>query len=213
MNARWPRLLVLAALPWVAAAARPALGDGADATLWRSRGGDTTWWLNRDVLRSLGIALRDSAERTDRAKEFGNYLEMHFAATDDSGFALRLRGAALVRLDASALRHRGGPVFALPQGELDLRGFRLQRRSGGAFGLDVSDAQGRVWFNLDHAHQYVDIAAGRFAVRHMDLRLAPALAQRLGHPEFAGLLVGGMQSEASGLSAAGPAGAGDDAVE
>lgn len=212
MNARWRRLLVLAALPWAAAAARPAIGDGAEATLWRSRGGETTWWLNRDVLRPLGIALQDSAGRTDRTKDFGNYLEMHFAATDDSGFALRLRGAALVRLDASALRHRGGPVFALPQGKLDLRGFRLQQRRGGAFGLDVADAQGKVWFNLDHAHQYVDAAAGRFAVRHMDLRLAPALAQRLGHPEFAGLLVGGMQSQAAGLSADGAVRAGGAAA-
>ena len=64
MNARWRRLLVLAALPW-AAAARPAIGDGAEATLWRSRGGETTWWLNRDVLRPLGYGVVDDPEGAD----------------------------------------------------------------------------------------------------------------------------------------------------
>jgi hypothetical protein len=162
---------------------------------WRTRGGETTWWLNEDALRALAIRPIRQGASTNQASS--PYLELHYAAEPATGFSLRVRGDVFNRLEAADVRHRGGPVLALPEGELDLRGFRLLRRSGSAFGLDVADANGTVWFRLDHAHQYFDRGAGSFAVRYMDLRIAAALARRLGRPEFDGLLVGGMQTAAT----------------
>lgn len=172
----------------------PARKTAATET-WRSGGGETTWWLNRDVLRPLGIGVVRTGGAA--AQDSSPYLQLQYAAESITGFSLRLRGGALDRLEAADLRHRDGPVFSLPHDELDLRGFRLQRRGAGAFALDVTDAQGVVWFHLDHAHQYFDRDAGRLAVRYMDLRLAPALAQRLGRPELRNLLIGGMETIAS----------------
>jgi len=192
-------LLGLASFP-SAIASDVSSHPSAAATL-QTRGGETVWWLNQDALQPLGIGVARLDRRTDARPEIGHYLEWHFAAESDSGFLLQLQGNRFGRLQEAALRHRGGPLFALPQGELDLRGFRLQRRAGGVIGLDVADAQGKVWFQLDHVHEYLDAPAKTFAVKYMDLRLAPALALRLGRPDFAGMLVGGMQSTAAELEA------------
>jgi hypothetical protein len=198
-------IFALAGLLGSASFAASGASENADTsvakTVVQSHGGETAWWINKDALEPLGIRVARLDKRTDSKPENGHYLEWHFAAASDSGFRLRVQGNRFDRLEDGALRHRGGPVFELPQGELDLRGFRVQRRAGGAIGLDVADAQGLVWFQLDHAHEYLDTSARTFAVKYMDLRLAPALAQRLGRPEFAGMLVGGMQSIAAELEA------------
>ena len=190
-------------LAWLAAAGASEVQSVVPGEmLVQSRGGETVWWINKDALQPLGIRVARLDQRTDTKSEIGNYLEWHFAAESDSGFRLRVRDHRFERLEEGAMRHRGGPVFQLPQGELDLRGFRVQRRAGGVIGLDVADAQGQVWFQLDHVHEYLDASAKTFAVKYMDLRLAPTLAQRLGRPDFAGMLVGGMQTTAAELLAA-----------
>ena len=104
-------------LPKLAEAAGPDAAPPVET--WQSRGGETTWWLNRDALRPLGVAVAHADASAGKATSA--YLELRYAAESTSGFSLRLRGDVFKGLEAADLRHQGGPVFSLPQGELDLQ--------------------------------------------------------------------------------------------
>lgn len=190
-------LAVLAAPPaWSQARAAQGGADPAQAP------GETTLWFNQGALAPLGLEIvRSEGERGGREQAVADYRELRFDLQPDS--ALRWRADAQGRfaaLEPGSAGHAGGFVLRVRGGgEVDLRGFRLRHSGAARIGLELSDTRGQAWFVLDHAHHFVG-DGGALALRHMDLRLAPALAQRLGRPELAGRLVGGAQTEGAALA-------------
>ena len=176
---RWLLLLAaLIALPaWSLLRAAEAAAGQAQA------GGETTLWFNQGALVPLGLEIVHSeGERGGAQVAQADYRELRFALQPDS--ALRWRADAKGRfaaLEPGSAGHAGGFVLRLRSGgEVDLRGFRLRHSGTARIGLELTDAGGQAWFALDHAHHFVG-DGGVLALRHMDLRLAPALAQRLGN--------------------------------
>lgn len=155
--------------------------------VWAASGGTTQWHFNVDALRSLGIAI-------DRMPvDARGYIDVVIPVSTTTALEFHAPGGRLDSLVGGALSHRGGFVARFPGGKVDLRHFRLLPRAGSKLGLDVVDAQGRVWFMLDHAHDYLDENIGRFDIRHADVRLGEAFAVALDRSDWAGALVGGAE--------------------
>jgi hypothetical protein len=170
-----------------------------ESRTWLAWGGETTFHFNPDELNRLGlrIASSDGASRRVDGVPGVRYGIVAFPALDASLLEIRHEGRAIAGIGGGALRHAGGPVFADARGAIDLRGFSLRASPGTRAGLDVVGADGTVWFTADHAHYgFDDAASTTFSMRHMNLRLAPALATRLGHPEYAGAPIGGIEFHA-----------------
>lgn len=165
--------------------------------------GETTLWLNQGVLAPLGLSL--SAEQADTGTAAGTdagYRELRFALAAGQALRWRREHGRFAALETGSIGHVGGFVLGLPDGtELDLRGFRLQQRGTARIGLELADARGTAWFTLDHAHHFVE-AGDVLAIRHLDLRIGAALAQRIGRPEWQGMLLGGAQTRGSRIAAA-----------
>lgn len=182
---------LLLALPALAVAA----GTGADTTAAAPPAGETTLWFNLGALAPLGLSvLRDCGGCADGGS-VADYRELRFAAAAGERLRWRREDGRFAAIEPGAMRHAGGPQLDLGEhGRVDLAGFQLRQRSGSRVALELADAAGRTWFTLDHAHVHVS-ADGALALRHMDLRIAPALAQRLGHAEWSGRLIGGARTE------------------
>jgi hypothetical protein len=170
-----------------------------ESRTWLAWGGETTFHFNPDELARLGLGIVSAAgasRRVDGApgKHYG---VVAFPALDASPLEIRHEGRAIAGIGGGALRHAGGLVFSGARGTIDLRGFSLRASAGTRAGLDVVGTDGTVWFTADHAHYGFDDASSRaFSMRQMNLRLARALAARLGHPEFAGAPIGGLEFHA-----------------
>jgi hypothetical protein len=214
-RARLSGLLLIAALagtPFVAAAVLPSTSVPAAGT-WLAWGGYTRFEFNPDALHLLGVEI----ERVDgaRMRSVGapglRYDSVEFPALDTSALEVNHTGRAISGIGGGALRHAGGLVLDTRGGTLDLRGFSLRASADTRVGLDVVDAQGRVWFTADHAHYgFEGDAQDVFAMRHMNLRLSASFASLLGAPARAGMPVGGIdfhaQTSASIESATAPDG-------
>jgi hypothetical protein len=160
---------------------------------WMSWGGDTTLVLDPDSLDDRGLALRnitdaDSAIHGERAVRRH---ELRFLAKPQGSLEYLAPNGVLDSLQGGALTHRGGFVLDYAGGRADLRGFILRPRAGSAFGMELTDAGGTVWFTLDHGHARLDRGSGRLEMLNMNLRLSAAFAEQLGHPQWSGQPVGG----------------------
>lgn len=178
-----------------ATAAAPAEAPSAAA---RISGGEAEFAFNPDAFAALGLRVADTEQAIDRTPGSAGvrYDVSRFAARDDEGMQI-LRAAAEPRgIGEGALRYTGGFVLEYPGGRADLRGFAL--RGGGArFDLVVLGADGSVWLSADHAHYGFGKETPRtFSMRHMNLRVAPRLAQALGQPALAGRPIGNLEFEA-----------------
>ena len=159
------------------------------------KAGSTTLWFNLGALAPLGLQLADDCGGCAAGEAVADYRELRFRIVSGEQLRWRREAGRFVALQRGAVAHRGGPQLQLAgRGTLDLRGFQLRQRGDAPIGLELTDARGEAWFTLDHAHAYVG-ADDALALRHMDLRIAPALARWLGHAEWSGRLVGGAQSE------------------
>ncbi|MBL8299124.1 MAG: hypothetical protein JNN30_12365 [Rhodanobacteraceae bacterium] len=185
MKASYLRAAALCAICCIAGAAQAA---------------ETTLLFNRGALAPLGIEVLDECGGCVAQRERADYREQRYAAVDAASLRWSGRPGRFGALLAGAVRHQGGPRLRLSSGErLDLAGFQLRRRGSARMGLELADAAGEVWFQLDHAHAYV-AEDGALSLQHMDMRVSEVLAQRLGRPQWTGVLVGGVQTE--GLAAA-----------
>ncbi|MBN8740014.1 MAG: hypothetical protein BGP24_21235 [Lysobacterales bacterium 69-70] len=173
----------------------------AAAAAAESDAAGTTLWFNQGALAPLGLRLDTDCGGCADAGLRADYRELRFAVAAGAGLRWRRAAGRFEALQPGRQTHRGGPRLRLADGSLlNLDGFALRQRGGARVALDLVDGQGRAWFTLDHAHVYVD-EAGALSLRHMDLRVGAALAQRLARPETDGLLVGGAQSDALAAAA------------
>ena len=104
-----------------------------------------------------------------------------------------VRNGNLQRFVGGSLQARGGEGIDSPAGRIDLTDFRLIPRVGEAAILDLVSSDGKAWFYIDRLMYELIDDKQRLAVRTMDVRITPELAQRLGMPETAGWTVGEME--------------------
>lgn len=186
--------------PWAAALfavglglALPSLGTerAGEAQQWTIWGGALEFNWNRELLADLGFERVEGVDvRTSKDQPWIEQLALREAAGLEItvGAASEFSGFAGGRLQS-----RGGFLLEGSAGRIDLRDLSLRPQTGNAFRLDVVGADGKAWFYLDRLmYKLEGGTAPELAVRAMDLRIAPALAKRLGYPEYAGWVVAGL---------------------
>jgi len=173
--------------------------SGVHAASWSLSDARTAISFNPSLLRDLGVQVRD-IERGDLRFDPHAHALVHdarlvFGARNDKRLAVDMQGHVLEHLLGPGLHHRGGFELAWKGGELSLRQFVLAPAfAPRSFELRTRD--GEVAFTADFAHFEVDREAGTLQLFNLDLRIAPALAQRLKQPQLAGVAIGTLELEA-----------------
>ena len=177
--------LATAAVLSAGVAGTPALAAPAAAVRaqqWTVMGGTVGVRWNTDLAGDLGLKL--AATGGQRGRQNGDEADV-FTLRQTGGLNFRVRNGNLSEFTGGLLQASGGYVVQAPFGRIDLTDFRLTPRAGTKTMLDVVGADGQVWFYVDRLMYELIDAGQRLAVRTMDLRITPELAQRLGQPEVA----------------------------
>jgi hypothetical protein len=181
--------------PWPAA----SLALEGVAPTWGGRG---RFELERGFVESFGLVEQGggswnaAADRwlLDVPLDADSFLEFRSLGRSFEGF----HGGSLRVQRAPELRSAAGGVVAL-------EGLSLVPGASGPRSLRLVDAGGHVLFELDYLHYWMHGKPDRIEVRNANLRVAPALAQALGHPELERTVAGvfGFESPAdfAGLGA------------
>ena len=176
-----------------------AADSAAGAGTWLAWGGQTRFHFNPDELDRLGIRIVRAEGASSRIEGAAGvrYEVDAFPALDASGLEINHEGRVVSGIGGGSLRHAGGLVLDVHGTTIDLRGFALRASPDTRIGVDVVDATGNVWFTADHAHYgFEDAAPDVFSMRHMNMRLSQHFANVLGHPEWNGNPVGGLDFRA-----------------
>lgn len=196
---RWPRIPVPALLAVALAAAVPlshvqaagspdvgGTGAAADQARWKIWGGEASFRWNRDLMSDLGIDV-SAAIGGGKADAYGRE---QFSVADASALDLAIGDAGFAGFTGGSLLVRGGFDLRTADGRILLRDMRLVPRADDGFTLDVVTADGSAWFYIDRMMYEIEgEATPQLSIQTMDLRVAQALAQRLGRPEAEGLAV------------------------
>ncbi len=98
-----------------------------------------------------------------------------------------MNNGALKNFVGGSLQMRGGYVLRLRDGStIDLRDLAFRVRPDYSNILDVVGSDGRAWFYTDRLMFELDNGGRTLAVRAADVRISPALANRIGVPEASG---------------------------
>lgn len=187
----WLLGLALALPACASAMARGEDGTGADRG-WIAGGGTLGLRWNRDLLAHLHLRLAATADVLPPApqREHGDFQQREsFALVDDDPLEFQLEQGSFRRFGGGSLRTRGGYLLELPGGRIDLRGMILRPGADRGTTFDVYGDDGKPWFYVDRPMFELSNDARRLELRASDLRIAPALAVRLGVPEAAGWAV------------------------
>ncbi len=120
-----------------------------------------------------------------------------FSSPKPWGLYFAAPGGAFAGFTGGNLRHLGGLTLRWAGGEAVLDGFELRPAAADPFALELVDAAGETLFRVDHVHAFVDPGAKRLELNNMDVRIAPALAVRIGDSRLAGLTVASMSVHAA----------------
>ncbi len=158
----------------------------ADQARWKIWGGQARFRWNRDLMSDLGIDV-SPAIGGGKADVYGRE---QFAVAEASALDLAIRDGAFAGFTGGSLILRGGFDLQLGDERILLRDVRLVPRADNGFVLDVLTADGNAWFYIDRMMYEIEgEAAPQLSIQTMDLRVAPALARRLGMSEAEGLAV------------------------
>jgi hypothetical protein len=171
-----------------------AAADTAKSQHWTVSNGTVGVRWNRELASDVGLAL--GAARSRHA-QLSWYEHEVFDLRQGGSIDFNVRHGNLQDFIGGALQARGGYVINTPTGPLDLSDFRLVPRRSAKAGsppiLDIVGADGKAWFYVDRLMYELIDGKQRLAVRTMDLRITPELAQRLGHPAVAGWVIADME--------------------
>lgn len=183
-------VLALAPAPLPALAAKQAfvraespVAAEAPVPAYRVWGGEWSFRFNHELLAQLGArvrfvdALRSEGPRTA------------IAIADAGGLEFLAPRGAFERFGSGGLSSRGGFVLELRGESIDLSQFVARARPKHARELEIVDRNGEVWFTIDRLMHGADWKKARWNVSMMDMRIAHALAARLGQPTSVGLAV------------------------
>jgi len=187
------KTLVLACMAALGAASVAHAGVISDARsqqaeTWSAWGGEIGFRWNPDLMANLGLSLDNPSERT-RTQDYHNH--QWFQLRESAGLQFTVKQDSLQKFTGGSLQMRGGYVLRLRDGSsIDLRNLTLHARTDGSNVIDVVSADGKSWFYISRLmFELVDDNAV-LAVQAADLRIAPALARRIGHPEASGWEIG-----------------------
>jgi hypothetical protein len=187
------RVLALSSLAVaLAAAAHAGVIDKAQrdgqaaltAQTWSAWGGELGIRWNRGLLSNIGVEVRAPAAKLDQPNVRGHEW---FAMREAAGLQFTVRNGALQNFVGGSLQMRGGYVLQLRDGStIDMRDLAFRVRTDNSNILDVVSSDGRAWFYTDRVMFELDNDGRTLAVRAADVRIAPALANRIGVPEASG---------------------------
>jgi hypothetical protein len=161
-----------------------AIDPAADRLV--ARGGEFSLRWNDDLLRDLGLARRGGEGR--------NEASYSVPLSKDAFLEADLSGRALLPFAAGRGELLGGFAFVLRDGKsLAWRNPRFVVRPGTALRLDFVSDDGAGLFYADNLMYAVSGDGRALELRSADLRVAPALAERLGHAEYAGIAIAELQ--------------------
>lgn len=160
---------------------------------WSAWGGTVGVRWNRDLAGDVGLRLAPAvAKHSELSWNEGEQFDLRQAGSLD----FDVRNGNLAGFVGGSLQARGGYVIDTPAGRIDLTDFRLVPRPG-AMGetpiLDLVSSDGQAWFYIDRLMYELAANGTKLAVRTMDLRISPALARRIGHPEVADWAIADME--------------------
>src|SRR3954465_10746517 len=183
--------LALACALVFAAAAQAGVIDKAQqaetsaAQSWSAWGGDIGFRWNSGLLKNIGVTIESAPAEQTSKHDFRRH--EWFAMREASGLQFSVKNGSLLAFTGGSLQMRGGYVLKLADGsKIDLRDLTLRVRANDARVLEVVSSDGKVWFVSDRIMFELADANKTLAVRAADLRIAPALASRLGRPDAAG---------------------------
>jgi hypothetical protein len=151
---------------------------------WAAWGGTVGVRWNQELAAELGLGLSAPQRALPERGWEGDDV---FPLREAGGLHFDVRNNSVQRLIGGELQSTGGYVLQTRGGPIDITAFRLvPRPERGAYPvLDLIGADGQAWFYIDRLMYELIAADTQLAVRTMDLRITPALARRLGHPEVA----------------------------
>lgn len=162
---------------------------------WTASGGTVGMRWNRDLAGDLGLRFSQAAGRHAELSWFDHEL---FDLNRGSTLEFDVRNGNLSRFVGGTLQALGGyTITTRDGGSIDLNNFRIVPRPGDTPILDLVSADGRAWFYIDRLMYELIDDRQRLAVRTMDLRITPELAQRIGHPEVADWAIADMEFTAN----------------
>jgi hypothetical protein len=181
-----------------AAPSKAAPAAAAAPQQWLAGGGTVGVRWNRDLAGDIGM--RITAGPAKLAQPGWDDHEM-FELRPATSLAFDVRNGNLAAFAGGALQARGGHLIETRAGtRIDLSDFRLVPRAGTDVPiLDLVGADGTAWFYVDRLMYRLARDNTVLQVPTMDLRITPALAQRLGHPEVADWAIGDLTLDANVL--------------
>ncbi|MCW5577138.1 MAG: hypothetical protein KIS89_00725 [Dokdonella sp.] len=176
-------------LPAVADAAKTAQADEARASvaapqqLWAAWGGTLEVRWNRDLAKDLGLTISKPSDALPGLSQRGRD---RFSVRANGGIEFHVVGGYFRGFDGGKLQAVGGYTMRLPNGEMvDYTDFSLVANAKDPLVLDFVGRDGQVWFYVDRMMYELLDHDSVLSVGTMDMRIAPAFAQRIGHPEVA----------------------------
>jgi hypothetical protein len=167
----------------MAAGAKAAAAAPAKAQYWSASSGTVGVRWNRDLAGDIGLTLGTALARQGA---IGPDDHEFFDLSSTGSLDFNVGSGNLQDFVGGALQARGGYVIGSKAGAIDLSNFSLVPRVGAKVPtLDVVGSDGKAWFYLDRVMYELIDNNQRLALRTMDLRITPELAQRIGHPEVA----------------------------
>jgi hypothetical protein len=156
-----------------------------------------------DALRALGPMPPADVARfwlpDEASVQDGAYVAVDESVLASSPFELRYDSAGWPSI------HGRGPTVALPARVRAAwpalpSALTLQARPDG-HSFSLNDARGHEWLRATHAQPSADPVSGALWLRHLDLTVAPTLAEALQRPQAVGQLIGALNLSASGVGA------------
>ena len=159
--------------------------EAAGHQTWSAWGGDIGFRWNRGVLGNIGIRIEASP-----TGQIAKNLRGHewFEVREAGGLAFTVKNGSMEQFTGGSLQMRGGYVLKLSDGSsIDLRDLSFRVRRDDPRVLDVVAGDGKAWFYTDRV--MFELADGKktLAIRAADLRIAPALANRIGRSDAANI--------------------------
>ena len=159
--------------------------EAAGHQTWSAWGGDIGFRWNRGILGNIGIRIEASPSGQISKNVRGHEW---FDVREAGGLTFTVKNGSMEQFTGGTLQMRGGYVLKLADGSsIDLRDLSFRVRSDDPRVLDVVSGDGKAWFYTDRV--MFELANGKqtLAIRAADLRIAPALASRIGRSDAANI--------------------------
>ncbi len=171
----------------IAACAVGLAGSALSAQQWRVVGGDTTMTVYTGLLKDLGIDVVNLKETgvpmPDAESPVG------FAIRGNSDLEFSVEKGTLKQFTGGSVRHKGGFDLRWQGRTYSLQNFEVRFRDYNDRNSLIVLAGGQEVAYLEYAQIRFNRSQNHFELGCMDMRMSPALAQRMGRPDLAGQIM------------------------